>query len=81
MIPFLVQKGLSSSADEVSKFSLSTILKICKQAGSLLRSHIPTIVIALLDGLTTMEPQLMSVFYKKIVVVFRPMLSFFHTYI
>ncbi|KAF9363389.1 hypothetical protein BGX34_004264 [Mortierella sp. NVP85] len=60
MIPFLVQKGLLSSADEVSKFSLSTILKICKQAGSLLRSHIPTIVIALLDGLTTMEPQLMN---------------------
>ncbi|KAG0238428.1 hypothetical protein BGX31_003302 [Mortierella sp. GBA43] len=60
MIPFLVQKGLLSSAEEVSKFSLSTILKICKQAGSLLRSHIPTIVIALLEGLTTMEPQLMN---------------------
>ncbi|KAF8941099.1 hypothetical protein BGZ58_002205 [Dissophora ornata] len=60
MIPFLVQKGLMSSAEEVSKFSLSTILKICKQAGSLLRSHIPTLVVSLLDGLTTMEPQMMN---------------------
>ncbi|KAG0293348.1 hypothetical protein BGZ98_002211, partial [Dissophora globulifera] len=60
MIPFLVQKGLLSSAEEVSKFSLSTILKICKQAGSLLRSHIPTLVVSLLEGLTTMEPQMMN---------------------
>ncbi|KAF9112407.1 hypothetical protein BGX27_003449 [Mortierella sp. AM989] len=60
MVPFLVQKGLMSSAEEVSKFSLSTILKICKQAGSLLRSHIPAIVVALLEGLTSMEPQMMN---------------------
>ncbi|KAG0371099.1 hypothetical protein BGZ54_000043 [Gamsiella multidivaricata] len=60
MVPFLVQKGLQSSADEVSKFSLSTILKICKQAGPLLRSHISIIVVALLEGLTSMEPQMMN---------------------
>ncbi|KAF9207217.1 hypothetical protein BGZ49_000941 [Haplosporangium sp. Z 27] len=60
MVPFLVQKGLMSSAEEVSKFSLSTILKICKQAGPLLRSHITPIVVALLEGLTSMEPQMMN---------------------
>jgi proteasome component ECM29 len=60
IIPFLVGKGLLSNAEEVSKFSLTTILKICKQAGSLLRSHIPVIVMALLEGLTSMEPQMMS---------------------
>ncbi|KAI1309120.1 hypothetical protein EDD11_004131 [Mortierella claussenii] len=60
MVPFLVQKGLMSSAEEVSKFSLSTILKICKQAGPLLRNHIPSIVVALLEGLTSMEPQMMN---------------------
>ncbi|KAF9934512.1 hypothetical protein FBU30_001653 [Linnemannia zychae] len=60
IVPFLVGKGLLSSAEEVSKFSLTTILKICKQAGPLLRSHIPVIVIALLEGLTTMEPQMMN---------------------
>lgn len=60
IIPFLVGKGLLSNAEEVSKFSLTTILKICKQAGSLLRSHIPVIVVALLEGLTSMEPQMMS---------------------
>ncbi|KAG0331256.1 hypothetical protein BG004_001755, partial [Podila humilis] len=59
MVPFLLTKGLLSSAEEVSKFSLTTILKICKQAGSLLRAHIPAIVVALLEGLTSMEPQMM----------------------
>ncbi|CAO3572429.1 unnamed protein product [Mortierella alpina] len=60
IIPFLVGKGLLSTAEEVSKFSLTTILKICKQAGPLLRSHIPVIITALLDGLTSMEPQMMN---------------------
>ncbi|KAF9547279.1 hypothetical protein EC957_008628 [Mortierella hygrophila] len=60
IIPFLVGKGLLSNAEDVSKFSLTTILKICKQAGSLLRSHIPVIVVALLEGLTSMEPQMMN---------------------
>ncbi|KAF9098763.1 hypothetical protein BGX23_005338 [Mortierella sp. AD031] len=60
IIPFLVGKGLLSNAEEVSKFSLTTILKICKQAGPLLRSHIPVIVVALLEGLTSMEPQMMN---------------------
>ncbi|KAF9191921.1 hypothetical protein BGZ51_006479 [Haplosporangium sp. Z 767] len=60
IIPFLVGKGLHSPAEEVSKFSLTTILKICKQAGVLLRSHISVIVVALLEGLTSMEPQMMN---------------------
>ncbi|KAF9155982.1 hypothetical protein BG015_007778 [Linnemannia schmuckeri] len=60
IIPFLVGKGLLSNAEEVSKFSLTTILKICKQAGYLLRSHIPVIIVALLEGLTSMEPQMMN---------------------
>ncbi|KAF9951012.1 hypothetical protein BGZ72_007436, partial [Mortierella alpina] len=60
IVPFLVGKGLLSTAEEVSKFSLTTILKICKQAGPLLRSHIPIIITALLDGLTSMEPQMLN---------------------
>ncbi|KAF9962710.1 hypothetical protein BGZ70_007955 [Mortierella alpina] len=60
IVPFLVGKGLLSTAEEVSKFSLTTILKICKQAGPLLRSHIPAIITALLDGLTSMEPQMLN---------------------
>ncbi|KAG0093814.1 hypothetical protein BGZ92_001559 [Podila epicladia] len=60
MVPFLLTKGLLSSAEEVSKFSLTTILKICKQAGPLLLTHISAIVVALLDGLTSMEPQMMN---------------------
>ncbi|KFH67585.1 hypothetical protein MVEG_06317 [Podila verticillata NRRL 6337] len=60
MVPFLLTKGMLSSAEEVSKFSLTTILKICKQAGPLLRTHISAIVVALLEGLTSMEPQMMN---------------------
>ncbi|KAG0347308.1 hypothetical protein BG005_000251 [Podila minutissima] len=60
MVPFLLTKGLLSGAEEVSKFSLTTVLKICKQAGPLLRTHISAIVVALLEGLTSMEPQMMN---------------------
>ncbi|KAF9430239.1 hypothetical protein BGZ94_007776 [Podila epigama] len=60
MVPFLLTRGLLSSAEEVSKFSLTTLLKICKQAGPLLRSHISAIIVALLEGLTSMEPQMMN---------------------
>ncbi|KAF9969044.1 hypothetical protein BGZ73_008786, partial [Actinomortierella ambigua] len=60
VIPFLLHKGLVSSAEDVCKFSLTTILKICKQAGVLLKKHIPEIVISLLEGLTSMEPQMMN---------------------
>ncbi|KAG0252530.1 hypothetical protein DFQ27_008011 [Actinomortierella ambigua] len=60
VIPFLLHKGLVSSAEDVCKFSLTTLLKICKQAGPLLKKHIPEIVVALLEGLTSMEPQMMN---------------------
>ncbi|KAG0232498.1 hypothetical protein BGW42_008118 [Actinomortierella wolfii] len=60
VVPFLLHKGLVSSAEDVCKFSMTTILKICKQAGVLLKKHIPEIVVSLLEGLTSMEPQLMN---------------------
>ncbi|CAG8663072.1 17683_t:CDS:10, partial [Racocetra persica] len=58
IMPFLLMKGLLSDSEDVRKFSLRTILKICKSARTLLKSHITNIVGTLLEGLSSMEPQL-----------------------
>ncbi|KAJ3115707.1 hypothetical protein HDU96_000186 [Phlyctochytrium bullatum] len=60
VIPLFLKKGLSSSAEDVRRFSLSTILKICKKGGVLLKPHITDIVSTLLEGLSSMEPQVMN---------------------
>ncbi len=39
-MPFLLSKGLLSDAEDVRKFSLTTILKICKIAKELLKPHV-----------------------------------------
>ncbi|CAJ0835750.1 10586_t:CDS:10 [Entrophospora sp. SA101] len=63
IMPFLLTKGLVSDAEDVRTFSLKTILKICKTAKTLLKSHITEIVENLLEGLSSMEPQIMSIFH------------------
>ena len=40
--------------------SLSTLVKISKNAGALLRPHISLLVISLLESVTTLEPQTMN---------------------
>ena len=40
--------------------SLSTILKISKNAGVLLRPHVSLLVVSLLESVTTLEPQMMN---------------------
>ena len=60
IMPFLLSKGLVSDAEDVRKFSLATILKICETAKELLKPHITELVDRLLEGLSSMEPQLMS---------------------
>jgi proteasome component ECM29 len=61
IMPFLLSKGLVSDAEDVRKFSLTTILKICETAKELLKPHITEIVDKLLEGLSSMEPQVMSI--------------------
>lgn len=39
---------------------LSTILKMSKNAGKLIRPHIPLLVIALLEAVSGLEPQVMN---------------------
>ena len=40
--------------------SLSTILKISKNAGVLLKPHVSLLVVSLLESVTTLEPQMMN---------------------
>ncbi|CAG8551849.1 6467_t:CDS:10 [Diversispora eburnea] len=60
IVPFLLTKGLVSDAEDVRKFSLRAILKICKSAKELLKSHISEMIGTLLEGLSSMEPQVMN---------------------
>lgn len=41
-------------------FSLTTIVKISKNAGPLLKPHVPLLVTALLEALSTLEPQMLN---------------------
>lgn len=40
--------------------SLATVMKISKTAGALLKPHIPLLVVALLESMTTLEPQVFN---------------------
>ena len=52
--------GLGSPAKEVQSISLQTIMKMSKNAGSLLKPHIPLLVSALLEALSSLEPQMLN---------------------
>jgi proteasome component ECM29 len=43
VIPYLLQQGLTATADEVREFALKHLIKISKAAGPWLRPHIPAI--------------------------------------
>lgn len=60
VLPTLLHKGVANSAEEVRAISLSTIVKISKNAGALLKPHIPLLVIALLESLSGLENQSMN---------------------
>ena len=47
-------------AEDVRKYSLSTILKICRKGGVFLRPHLAEIVGTLLEGLSSLEPQIVN---------------------
>lgn len=60
VLPTLLNRGVGSPAEEVRSISLSTIVKISKNAGALLKPHIPLLVIALLESLSGLENQSMN---------------------
>jgi len=58
VMPFLLgNSGLNASAQGVQLFALRSIVKLCEEAGPLLKPMIPEIVDQLLDVLTSLEPQ------------------------
>lgn len=60
VLPCLLKNGLQSPVSEVRAIGLSTILKISKNAGRLLKPHIATLVTALLEAISGLEPQVMN---------------------
>ncbi|XP_053393707.1 proteasome adapter and scaffold protein ECM29-like [Mercenaria mercenaria] len=60
VLPCLLKCGLQSPVSEVRAIGLSTILKISKNAGILLKPHIPILVTALLEAISGLEPQVMN---------------------
>ncbi|KAJ3323524.1 hypothetical protein HDV06_001801 [Boothiomyces sp. JEL0866] len=60
MMPFLLQKGLVNNSEEVRAYSLSTILKLTKTGGVLLKPHIVELVCTLMEALSSLEPQPMN---------------------
>ncbi|KAJ2854751.1 proteasome component M29, partial [Coemansia erecta] len=57
VVPFLVDKGIVSDAEDVQKFSLRLTLKLCRASGEYLSPFVPAIVERLLETLSNMEPQ------------------------
>ncbi|KAK2167662.1 hypothetical protein LSH36_25g00006 [Paralvinella palmiformis] len=60
ILPCLVKTGLSSTVKEVQEISLSTLVKVSKSAGVLLKPHIPLLTVSLLESLSSLEPQFLN---------------------
>ncbi|KAJ1803276.1 proteasome component M29, partial [Coemansia sp. RSA 2598] len=57
VMPYLVDRGIASDAEDVQKFSLGLTLKLCRASGGYLSPFVPAIVERLLETLSNMEPQ------------------------
>ncbi|KAI8369986.1 proteasome stabiliser-domain-containing protein [Blakeslea trispora] len=60
VMPFLLQKGIVSDAEDVQKFSLDAVLKVCKTGAVLLKKYVPELIDTLLQSLSSLEPQSMN---------------------
>lgn len=66
VLPCLLKVSTHSPVPEVRAIGLSTLLKISKNAGPLLRPHIAVLVTALLEAVSGLEPQVMNYFSLRI---------------
>ncbi|KAJ2743896.1 proteasome component M29 [Coemansia sp. BCRC 34301] len=57
VVPFLVDSGVVSDAEDVRGFSLGLLLKLCRASGSYLSASVPVIAERLLESLSNMESQ------------------------
>ena len=60
ILPPILDKGLSSTVNEVRAIALNTVVKITKSAGPLLKSHLPQLIPALLEATSEMESKEVS---------------------
>ncbi|KAM9329749.1 proteasome adapter and scaffold protein ECM29 [Gastrophryne carolinensis] len=60
LLPCLLDKGIMSTVSEVRALSISTLVKISKSAGDLLKPHTPKLIPALLESLSVLEPQVLN---------------------
>uniref|UniRef100_A0A8C5D594 Ecm29 proteasome adaptor and scaffold n=1 Tax=Gouania willdenowi TaxID=441366 RepID=A0A8C5D594_GOUWI len=60
MLPTLLEKGIVSSVSEVRSLSIQTLVKISKTAGPRLKPHASRLIPALLEALSTLEPQVLN---------------------
>ncbi|XP_076347189.1 proteasome adapter and scaffold protein ECM29 [Tachypleus tridentatus] len=66
IIMCLVKKGLCSRVSEVRSVSLLTIVQVSKNAGPLLKPHIPLLVISLLEAISDLEPEAVNYLSVKL---------------
>ncbi|XP_038148704.1 proteasome adapter and scaffold protein ECM29 [Cyprinodon tularosa] len=60
MLPTLLEKGIVSNVSEVRSLSIQTLVKISKTAGARLKPHAARLIPALLEALSTLEPQVLN---------------------
>ncbi|XP_034543140.1 proteasome adapter and scaffold protein ECM29 isoform X2 [Notolabrus celidotus] len=60
MLPTLLEKGIISNVAEVRSLSIQTLVKISKTAGARLKPHASRLIPALLEALSTLEPQVLN---------------------
>ncbi|XP_041640941.1 proteasome adapter and scaffold protein ECM29 [Cheilinus undulatus] len=60
MLPTLLEKGIVSNVSEVRSLSIQTLVKISKTAGARLKPHAALLIPALLEALSTLEPQVLN---------------------
>eukprot|EP00160_Parvularia_atlantis_P018917 Unigene719_Nuclearia_a/m.2313 Unigene719_Nuclearia_a/g.2313 ORF Unigene719_Nuclearia_a/g.2313 Unigene719_Nuclearia_a/m.2313 type:complete len:221 (-) Unigene719_Nuclearia_a:1937-2599(-) len=57
VMPFLLQKGVLSDAEDVRHFLLATITKLCRRSGHLLAPYAADTIVLLVEALSSLEPQ------------------------
>eukprot|EP00002_Diphylleia_rotans_P027784 TRINITY_DN5582_c0_g1_i1.p1 TRINITY_DN5582_c0_g1~~TRINITY_DN5582_c0_g1_i1.p1 ORF type:complete len:1767 (+),score=261.55 TRINITY_DN5582_c0_g1_i1:43-5343(+) len=57
VLPFIVHQGITSAVDEIRSFSLGQLIKLTEAAGFLVKPHLADLITALLEALSSNEPQ------------------------
>ncbi|XP_071757959.1 proteasome adapter and scaffold protein ECM29 [Centroberyx gerrardi] len=60
LLPTLLDKGIVSNVSEVRSLSIQTLVKVSKTAGARLKPHASRLIPALLEALSTLEPQVLN---------------------